>query len=177
MRAFLLAALCVVLYAPAFAQTADSDPATKDDVILYLETMHSNDMIRKMMEVMSNSMQQSMHDELAKQKGLPADFDARMRKWLDDLMKNMPVDDIDQAMIPAYQKHFTHGDIEAMNAFYSSPVGQKVLHELPDVMQEGMQAMRPALNKYIEDWKRRLMEDFKSSATATKPPSEGAPQN
>jgi uncharacterized protein len=174
MRPFLLATLCLIVSAPVFAQIADSDPATKDDVILYLQTMHSNDMIRKMMEVMSSSMQQSMHDELVKQKGLPADFDGRMRKWIDDLMTNMPVDDIDQAMIPAYQKHFTHGDIEAMNAFYSSPVGQKVLHELPDVMQEGMQAMRPALNKYIEGWKQRMMDDLESSATGTKPAAPAA---
>ena len=168
MRPFLLATLCLLVSAPVLAQTADSDPATKDDVILYLQTMHSNDLIRRTMEVLSNSVQQSMHDELVKQKGLPADFDARMRKWMDDLLTNMPVDDIDQAMIPAYQKHFTHGDIEAMNAFYSSPVGQKVLHELPDVMQEGMQAMRPALNKYLEDWKKRMAEDFKNSGPSTK---------
>jgi uncharacterized protein len=176
MRPFLLATLCLLVCASVVAQTTDSNPATRDDVILYLQTMHSNDMIHKVMEVMSASTLQSMHDEFVKQKGLPADFDARMRKWIDDLMRNMPVDEMEQAMIPAYQKHFTHGDIEAMNAFYSSPVGQKVLHELPDVMQEGMQAMRPALNKYVEDWKRRMMEDFKNSTTSTKSP-EPAAQN
>ncbi len=133
-------------------------------------------MMHRMMEVMSASMQQSIHDELSKQKGLPANFDARMRKWIDDLMTNMPMDEMEESMIPPYQKHFTHGDIEAMNAFYSSPVGQKVLRELPDVMQEGMQAMRPTLNKYIEDSKQRMMEDLKNSTTPAKP-SGAAAQN
>ncbi len=176
MKAFLVATVWLAVSSACFAQTADSDPATKDDVILYFQTMHTNDMMHKMMEVMSASMQQSIQDELSKQKGLPANFDARLRKWIADGMKNMPVNEMEQAMIPSYQKHFTHGDIEAMNAFYSSPVGQKVLRELPDVTQESMQAMRPALNKYVEDWKQRMMEDLKNSTTPTKP-SGAAAQN
>jgi uncharacterized protein len=169
MKAFLIAALCLTVSGVCFAQTADTDPATKDDVILYLQTMHTNDTMRKIIEVMSASMQQSMHDELAKQKNLPADSSARMNKGIEELVKNMPLDEMEEAMIPTYQKHFTHGDIEAMNAFYSSPVGQKVLRELPAVMQEGMQAMRPIINKYIEDSKQRMIEDLKNSPAATKP--------
>jgi uncharacterized protein len=176
MKAFLIAALCLTVSSACLAQTADTDPATKDDVILYLQTMHTNDTMHRIMEVMSASVQQSMQDELAKQKNLPADSSARMNKMMGELIKNMPVDEMEEAMIPTYQKHFTHGDIEAMNAFYSSPVGQKVLHELPQVMQEGMQAMRPAMTKYIEDWKQRMVEDLKSSAAATKP-TGASPQN
>jgi uncharacterized protein len=169
MKAFPIVVLCLAVSPVCFAQAADADPATKDDVILYFQTMHTNDMMHRMMEVMSASMRQSMHDELAKEKGLPANFDTRISKMMDDLIKNMPVDEMEQAMIPPYQKHFSHADIDAMNAFYSSPVGQKVLHELPDVMQEGMQAMRPVMTKYVEGWKQRMMEDFKNTPAATKP--------
>lgn len=174
MKRCLLAALCLLLSASVFAQTADTDPATKDDIILYLQTMHTNDMVHKIMEVMAASMQQSMHDELAKQKVSPADNDGRMKMWMDGFVKNMPLDEMEQAMIPAYQRHFTHADVGAMNAFYSSPVGQKVLHELPDVMQEGMQAMRPIMTRYIEDCRRRMMEDLKNNPGTTKP--AGAPE-
>jgi uncharacterized protein len=169
MRAFLIASLCLIVSCVCFAQTADADPATKDDVILYLQTMHTNDTMHKIIEVMSASMQQSMHDELAKQKNLPADSGARMNKMMEELMKNMPFDEMEEAMVPTYQKHFTHGDIEAMNSFYSSPTGQKVLRELPGVMQEGMQAMRPIINKYVEDSKQRMMEDLRNSPAAAKP--------
>ncbi len=71
------------------------------------------------------------------------------KKTMDELIRGMPVDEITEAMIPAYQKHFTKADIEAMNAFYSSPVGQKVLQELPAVMQEGAQAAMPIMSKYL----------------------------
>ena len=159
MRVFLIAALGIAFCAPCLAQTADTDPATKDDVILYLQTMHTHDLIQRLMEVQSKGMQQMVHDQLAQGTGsVPADFDTRLKKAMDDLIKNIPVDEITQAMIPAYQKHFTHGDIAAMNAFYSSPIGQKVLQELPEVSQEGMQEAMPILKKYLSDWQSRMQE-------------------
>jgi uncharacterized protein len=169
MRAFLIIVFsCLfsgsLLGQSAVAQAADNDPATRDDVILLFRTMHSHDMLQKMIEVQSKTMQQLLHDQLAtKEKDIPADFDARWKKMMDELYKDMPLDQMTQAMIPAYQKHFTHGDIAAMNAFYSSPVGQKVLDELPVVTQEGMQEMMPILMKYMEQWKARMQKELENS--------------
>ncbi len=60
---------------------------------------------------------------------LPLDFEARMNKQMDDRMKNMPFDEMLDAMVPSYQKHFTKGDMEALVTFYSSATGQKVLRK------------------------------------------------
>jgi hypothetical protein len=172
MRVSLIATLCLALSAPAWAQTADTDPATKDDIILYFRTMHSYDMMQRMMEVQSQSMQQLLRDQIAKEKAVPPDFDVRMKKAMDDLIKGMPVDEMTQAMIPAYQKHFTRGDIQAMNAFYSSPVGQKVLQELPVVTQEGMQEMMPVLSKYLSAWKDRMQQDLEGTGNSQSKPTQ-----
>jgi uncharacterized protein len=177
MKVSLFAAWCLFLVAPCWSQTAASDPATKDDVILFFQTMHSHDMIERMIQVQSQAVQQLLHDQFEKEKAVPADFDAQMKKRMDDLIKNMPVDQITQAMIPAYQKHFTHGDIEAMNAFYSSPVGQKVLQELPEVSQEGMQAMMPILSKYLSDWRDRTEQDLKHGTSSTNTQKDPAAKN
>jgi hypothetical protein len=124
--------------------------------------MRSHDMFQKMMEVQSQSMQKLIYDQILQDKGeIPPAFKAQMKKSMDDLIKGMPADDIIQAMIPAYQKHFTRGDIQAMNAFYSSPVGQKVLQELPEVTQEGMKAALPIISKYLSDWKERMEQEMK----------------
>jgi hypothetical protein len=169
-RIILMAALCLALSAPGLAQKSDTDPATREDIILYLRTMHSHDMLRKMMEVQSQSMQTLMHDQLLQEKGsIPADFDARMKKAMADLVEGMPIDDVIQAMIPAYQKHFTRGDIQAMNTFYSSPVGQKVLGELPVVTQEGMQAAMPIMSKYLTEWQGRLQQELEKASTQAAP--------
>lgn len=159
---------CFFFAMPAIAQNAD-DPASKDEVILYLRTMHSHDLMQKMITVQVQSMQALVREQLKKEKGsVPADFDVRMKKAMDDLVKNMPIDEITQAMIPSYQKHFTHGDIEAMNTFYSSPVGQKVLQELPAVTQEGMQEAMPIMSKYLSDWQERMKHEFDDSNAGRK---------
>ncbi|HWY20815.1 MAG TPA: DUF2059 domain-containing protein [Candidatus Acidoferrum sp.] len=162
MRIFLMVTLCLALSAPGLAQTSDTDAATRDDIILYLRTMRSHDLMQRTMEVQFQSIQQLMHDQLLQEKGtIPPEFDAHMKKMMDELRKGMPVDEIIDAMIPAYQNHFTRSDVQAMNAFYSSPVGQKVLEQLPAVMQEGMQAAMPIMNKYLTEWKDRMAQDVK----------------
>jgi hypothetical protein len=159
MKRLFLAIAFAALSVTGFAQSAD-EPASKDDMLVYLRTMHSHDMLQKVMQVQVQSMRQLFHDMLEKEGKLPADFDSRFNQVMGDLVKNMPMDELIEAMIPAYQKHFTKGDIEAMNTFYSSPVGQKVLQELPAVVQEGSQAAMPLMSKYLETWKGRMDDEF-----------------
>lgn len=161
---------------PAFAQNAApkaapsvDDPASREDVSKLLETMRSHDLMQKMMAIQAQTVEQAIHDQLKDKGSVPTDFDAQMRKNIDGMLKNMPVDDVVEAMIPAYQKHFTHGDIEAMNAFYASPVGQKVVEELPAVTQEGMQAALPILTKYMQVWEERMKRDMQSAPKSSAP--------
>ena len=162
MRIFLMATLCLALSAPGLAQSADNDSATRDDIILYLRTMHSHDLMQRTIEVQFQSIEQLMHDQILQEKGsVPPEFDAHMKKMMEELRKGLPIDQITDAMIPAYQNHFTRSDIKAMNAFYASPVGQKVLEQLPAVMQEGMQAAMPIMSKYLTEWKDRMAKDVK----------------
>jgi hypothetical protein len=183
MNRLLIALACLAFgvtgCASGLAQTAD-EPASKDDVILYLRTMHSHDMLQQVMEVQSQNMQQLFRDQLLKEKGtVPPEFDAHFKKAMDDLIKGMPIDEITQAMIPVYQQHFAKADIAAMNAFYSSPVGQKVLQVLPVVMQEGSQAAMPIVSKYLTEWKDRMQKEMKElekeslpTPASTAPPSK-----
>lgn len=43
-------------------------------------------------------------------------------------------------LVPVYQKHFSAEEIDGMVKFYSSPLGQKVLTEMPAAMAEANQA-------------------------------------
>lgn len=179
MRFFCIAAVCLAFTAPLFAQSAASEPASRDDIILYLRTMHSHDMMRKVLEVQSKSMQQLLYDQVKDQQGkVPKDFDVQFKRAMDELIKGMPVDELTQAMIPAYQQHFTKSDIEAMNTFYASPVGQKVLEELPAVMQEGQTAAMPILSKYLAEWSTRMQQEIKKPVKDPSPAthSSASPQ-
>jgi len=124
---FLVAAiLCIGFSWTALAQTPADAPASKEDVEKYFEATHSHEMMLKMLEAMSKPMRQMAHDQCAKDKeNLPADCEARINKARDDMWKQIPFDEMMQAMVPTFQKHFTKGDMDALVAFYSTPTGQK----------------------------------------------------
>src|ERR1700676_1468782 len=153
MKRFVLATvvlLCASSIGFARQDAADS-PATKEDVQRYLEVMQSREMMTKMIDAMMKPMHQMMHEQYEKDKDkLPPDFEARMNKVLDSYMKNFPWDEVLQAMVPVYQKHFTKGDINHLVAFYSSTSGQKVLRELPAISAEAMQSMMPILRQKMD---------------------------
>src|SRR5258708_3752472 len=150
-RILMNAILCLALCSIGLAQQNPSDaPATKADVERYMQAIHSHEMMGQMVEAMSKPMHKMMHDQYMKEKDkLPADFEARMNKVMDDMLQGMPWDEILQAMVPAYQKHFTKGDLDAVTAFYSSPTGQKLLREMPALMADSMEVMMPIMQRYI----------------------------
>jgi uncharacterized protein len=152
--------LCLTFTGSGLAQDTGADaPATKEDVEKYLHAVHSQDMMRKMMDAMVKSMQQMTHDRHLKDKDkLPADFEARTNKMMDDMVKDMPFDEMIQAMVPAYQKHFTKGDMDSLLAFYTSPTGQKLLRELPAITAESMTAMMPIMRQHMDAMTRRLQQ-------------------
>jgi hypothetical protein len=171
--------ICFVLACPilSFAQTAADAPASKEDVERYLEAMHSHEMMKQMMGAMSQSMHQTTHDLCAKDKDqLPADCEARANKIMDDMVKDLPLDEMMDAMVPVYQKHFTKGDIEALVAFYSGPTGQKMLRELPATMAEAMEAMRPFMSKAVDHMTERMQQEIaQMKKDPAKKPADNAP--
>jgi len=60
--------------------------------------------------------------------------------------------------VPVYQKHFTNGDINNLIAFYSTPTGQKFLHEMPAVTAETMRAIYPRIQAEVEAALKRAEE-------------------
>jgi uncharacterized protein len=155
------AAVCLCLSARVLAQQNAADvPASKEDVERYMQVMHSKDMMAKVVSAMSKPMHDMVHQQyLQNQDKLPSDFEARMNKRMDDMLKDFPWNEMMDAMVPVYQKHFTKGDIDAMVAFYETPTGQKVLRELPEITAESMQKMMPLLQKNIEAMNKGIQED------------------
>jgi hypothetical protein len=137
-----------------------STVGTKEDVERYLEVTHARNMMKQMMDVMTKQTHQMVHQQIAKDiDKLPPDFETRMNKMTDDMLKTFPVDEMLEVMIPVYQKHWTKGDVDAMVAFYSTPTGQKILRELPATMAEAMQAMQPILQKKMNGMMERVQQE------------------
>jgi len=152
MKVGLILVISFILCVPAFAQQNPADaPATQADVEKYLDVMHSREMANQMIEAMAKPMQQMLHEQyLRHQDLLPPDYETKLNKMVQDMLKEMPWEEMMQAMVPAYQKHFTKGDMDALIAFYSTPTGQKILREMPGLMADSMQVMMPRMEQYIE---------------------------
>jgi hypothetical protein len=162
MKRFAFAALACLLFASiSFAQQSTGDtPASKEDIEKYLETMHTRDMMKSTLAAVAKQTHQMAHAQLEKQPNLPPDFEARMDKMMDDMIKDLPIDELIQAMVPAYQKHLTKGDVDALTAFYSSPTGQKVLKETSAMTADAMQAASGIVQKMMAKMQDRLQSEI-----------------
>jgi len=172
---------CFVLWLgiSSFAQVSpDDSPATKTDVERYFKITRSDVMMRKLMTAMSQGVRDMAHEQYLKdeylkhQDELPADYESKMSSMLDEMFANMPWDEMVQAMVPSYQKHFTKGDIDNLVTFYSSPTGAKVLREMPALTAEAMQAMTPIMTKYVETMQTRLKIETDGMMAQTKKPGD-----
>ena len=182
MRRILLIALlglCTPLlgFARQTPQNVSDAPATKEDIQKYLDVMHSREMMGKMVDAMSAPIHKMFHEQFLKDKDkLPPDFEERTTKMFDDSMKSFPWGEILDSMVPVYQKHLTKGDVNALIAFYSSPTGQKLLRDMPAIMQEAMENMMPLMQKHLDAMKERMQQEvaqmMKDYKPGPKPKSE-----
>jgi hypothetical protein len=70
-----------------------------------------------------------------------------------------------EKIIPLYDKFYTTDDLKAINAFYETPVGAKVLSTLPQLTQESM--------KIGQEWGEKISRQAAQEADQelkTKPP-------
>jgi hypothetical protein len=77
-------------------------------------------------------------------------------------------------MVPVFQKHFSAEDIDGLIRFYSSPLGQKVLTEMPQAMAEATQANAQWSQERMTQLVGQLKKDGKLNASGQCPSSVAA---
>lgn len=98
----------------------------------------------------------------------------RLDQFTSDILKDFPVDGMLDDMIPVYQKHLNKADVDAMNAFYQSPTGQKMLREMPAMTAESMQASSPRIQAMMDKVMERaeqLAREERNKKTQTEQPA------
>jgi uncharacterized protein len=125
----LLLALTFALALSSISHAQDQTPAPIPDAKRQeIEKMLKLTGTEKLMNQMLTQMIAAMK---AQSPGVPDEFWAKFQQKMD--MREL----IDK-LIPVYDKYYTIADLKAINAFYESPTGQKVLVSLPQIMQESM---------------------------------------
>ncbi|MFY9681741.1 MAG: DUF2059 domain-containing protein [Candidatus Sulfotelmatobacter sp.] len=163
MRFKSLLGVCVISFCMgAGAQTTVSiapDAASKEDVQKLFDVMASRDQMAQMMQKVFAQMRTLNRDEIKKRHpDITAAQLASMDRQSEELLKNFPLDEMLSDMIPVYQRHFTKTEIDSFTSFFSSPVGQKYLHEIPAVTAETMRAVYPRIEAEVDALLKRAEE-------------------
>jgi uncharacterized protein len=167
----LIIVVCVWNWPLAAQQPATA--AAREDIVRLFDAMHIKEQVRSSMDMMAAQMKQMTRETLKERfpKASVEDF-AKADAISDEMLKDYPIDGVVDDIIPVYQKHLTTADVEAMLLFYSTPTGQKLLREQPEITTESMQAISGRMQSSFEEMmhrlENRLNEDKKQKAPAPK---------
>jgi Uncharacterized protein conserved in bacteria len=177
-RILMLTFVFLMIALPALAQVADSAsaaPATRDDILKLFDTMHIRDQMRLVMDSVAKQQREMIREGLKRRAPQMTEQDlARLDQFTSDMLKDFPVDGMLDDMIPVYQKHLNKADVDAMNAFYQSPTGQKMLREMPAMTAESMQASSPRIQAMMDKVMERaeqLAREERNKKTQTEQPA------
>lgn len=155
-------AICLICLSTSAAQVTvgiASDAPSREDVLRLFAVMQ----VRQTTEIiLKNSVAQAkkMNEETLKKRMPNATREQldQMHAMMDELFTDLPIQDILETMVPVYQRHFSKTDLHGIAAFYSSPVGQKFMQQMPAITTEAMQASYPILQQYLEVVEKRIDE-------------------
>lgn len=164
----ILILLCISATAQTTVSISNDPAASREDILKLFQVMQIREQMVQVMKQASLQMRSMTHEQLRKENpNISEDELAKIDVRSDQLINSVPVGDMLDDMVPVYQKHLTKADVDAMVSFYSSPTGKKILHEMPAMTAEGMQAIQPRLLKIMNDSMKKAHETDKP--TATKP--------
>ncbi len=88
---------------------------------------------------------------------------------MDKALSVYPVEEMIADSIAVYQRHVSRDDADALIAFYSSPVGQRLLDAQPAIMQEYMPMVMNRVQertKVLTDEMAKEMQEMMKSASS-----------
>jgi len=182
MKSWKSSLLIGVLLAPvmmAHGQQLPPDAPSRQQIMSLFEAIQ----LRRTMEASQEVAMQSAINtvqQLMRQNGVAVD--ASRQREMEELMKGvvedvravLSIDEMLEAVIPIYQRHFTTDEVNAIIAFQTSPVGKKVVSLQPVMMQESVQALTPLQQRAMPELTKRLNERMQKLLPAT-PPAGQAP--
>jgi uncharacterized protein len=175
--------LTISLCLPVVAQDASpsATPATKEQIQKLFDVMDIRKQTRLAMVSMEKQTQATTTEALKTRypRITQTQLD-RVRRISEESMKDFPVDDMLDDMIPVYQKYLTQTDVDAMIVFYASPTGRKLMQDMPQMMQEAQQASNKRIQEHMAAAMQRIdtmMKEEEQKQQSTPPSTPPAKPN
>jgi len=141
-----------------------------------IDMTNGKDTMRAGFDAVINNVIDNMQQHGMPQAGVD-ELKAAVDKWYNSQIK---FDDVRPKMVDAYLKDFSEDDLKQILAFYQSPVGQKALKNMPEVMREGAiveqdytKAKIPSLNAELTPILVKYRDQMEPSGAGAAPPTGG----
>ena len=155
-----LVVAAVIASAPVRAEqtkpAGDIDPAFRKSIVTLIEKTG----VLGVSQQMYRSVIAQLLPVVTKQYGIKSD---KIQKVMQEEMSasfDRHLDTFKDMVIAIYATYYTKEDVDALNTFYDSPTGKKVIAMLPEITQESMKAGRvfgqAFATEAMENVKRRL---------------------
>jgi len=90
-------------------------------------------------------------------------------EW-DRIHSEMNTDGLIEKIVPLYAKYYSLEDLQALNAFYATPAGQKMVAVTPELMKESMQIGQQWGQSVGMKVQMELMKEQSAGAAGTSTP-------
>lgn len=94
-------------------------------------------------------------------------------KFWDEVLKAVDPDKFMNLLVPIYDKHFSNDELSALITFYETPLGKKLLSELPQIITESAAAG----DKYGQEIANQVIKRMQTEGTfpSAAPAGDGKP--
>lgn len=167
---------CVHAQTAAAAPTvAAADPAALQAARDMLTAMHYEDTAARMMEQISAQMPQVMQQSaMAAINGNPKLTPEQKQKAVEKLKAELPrmtgamqgmfadgsmIKEMVAEMAPLYARHFTAAELRELAAFYATPLGVKMMAEMPRIAGESMQISQRVMMPRIQAMVAKIVSE------------------
>ena len=135
---------------------AQIDAATRQDVEDLMQLTGARERMPLMLSATTSQFASMFADRYQQQhpNASPAEVQkatADATERIQQMLKAIPTDELLDAMIPVYQNYLSHSDIKAINEFYGSPTGQKLLKNTNAMTIDAMQAAQSVMKKHMAE--------------------------
>lgn len=161
----LLIALAFACASPAMAQAPKPvDPATLAQAKIFLEKSGSaalgQQMGRAILDAQKASLEMANPGKAAEINEMLGLMEAEFARQLPPLM---------DAIAGVYAQHFTAEEMGQISAFYDSPVGRKMVKEMPTILSQSMAVAQTFGQKIAMEVISKLQPEFEKRKLKTSP--------
>lgn len=161
---------------PAAAQPANNaeapapvkvDPAKEKAIRQLMDVTGTGKLGNNMTEVVAEQVKNAMSRRLTPD---------RLQKFMVDFNQKLtaksPASQVEDAQVPIYAQHFSLEELQGMIQFYQSPVGQQMVKQLPDVLQQSQMQGAVIERKAALDTLKDMSTDYPELKSMLGPPEQ-----